>query len=1160
MSFVGDLEILGGLHTHDIKLRSANILSLSDTMKSIASVLPTASSTTTSVATTYPLRDMEQTLYDNAGFGTRAWSNVLPVYPTTYSSDDIAAQRLAGNAFALRLQSAMANGLPATIDLGSGVYRLSDHLIMTNANNITIRGNNATLFTEYANDVFELTQCSNVTLDGLNWDSNALPYLQGEIYNVDTTNRTFDISVFPGFVPEANLASYDNRRFLVFDSAGECISTWCQNSFANVTNLGSGNFRVNASTNSTYWSNPQLASAQLKPHNVVCLESGRSGEGHGGISYFATASRCRDVTFANINVYTGVSHTYGSQNSGFWKHINIRNVPPPGSVRLLGGLPVQFMMRDGDLVFDSCVFDAGFDDAINLLGQMDMVANVQSSNVLVLAQNSTAAATGDTLIFYDKLTSARLGSANVVAIGSLTDSALLANCNQATGALSSWLTSLNRLTLDSNVASIPAYAIVVNSNKRANSVSVSNCYFRNASAQHILARAKNGLVQNNVLENGWNGVDCSAHTEWMEGPVSSNFLIQNNVMKRSPQYASWGSEGPSSVRTGTWGNARPMSNVRILNNSFVDSGYRVLYARNVDDLQFANNTILNPAPSPLQDPGMTSLPDPYVLDIDHCSNVLVRDNYVDMSQTTAQGFVNLGSDVAGYRASNNSIVSINSIFGSGVSGLGTQNTACGTGALRSNSTGSRNAAFGMGALATAASAVCTTAVGVGALGQAGDAQQTVAIGALAGARLSGNGRNVLIGYQSMAFGAGENCVSIGQNAMTFATGTSNVGVGPGVMKVAAGSNNVGVGGAALAALTIGTAHTAIGSSALAACQTGMQNTCVGKSAGNQALGNNLVAVGHAAHLLPTTGSNNTAIGQAAMWGKTAATCSNCTAVGQGSLTNANAASFCTAVGYQSMQSNMDANTNTALGYRALQNLTTYSNCTGVGANSAATGDNQVQLGSSGTTTYAYGAVQDRSDRRDKADVRPTTFGLDFLCRLTPVDFRWDYRDDYVAQKHRVASIAPANPANTPTPSLSAGTAVDVEIRGAGDDAAASGIVQDDGTLRIEVTNGGETDDPGVVSAVVRDRPDIQLRVEFEPFLSRMPPDGTKKRTRFHSGLIAQDLMSVLNDVGEDWGAYQWHERNGGEDVYTVGYAEFIGPLIRAVQELRAKVAALEAAK
>ena len=62
-------------------------------------------------------------------------------------------------------------------------------------------------------------------------------------------------------------------------------------------------------------------------------------------------------------------------------------------------------------------------------------------------------------------------------------------------------------------------------------------------------------------------------------------------------------------------------------------------------------------------------------------------------------------------------------------------------------------------------------------------------------------------------------------------------------------------------------------------------------------------------------------------------------------------------------------------------------------------------------------------------------------------------------------------------------------------------------------------------------------------------DGSKKRNRFHHGFIAQEVKVVMDEMNIDFGGYQDHKINGGEDQFTIGYSEFIAPLIKAVQEL-----------
>jgi len=54
------------------------------------------------------------------------------------------------------------------------------------------------------------------------------------------------------------------------------------------------------------------------------------------------------------------------------------------------------------------------------------------------------------------------------------------------------------------------------------------------------------------------------------------------------------------------------------------------------------------------------------------------------------------------------------------------------------------------------------------------------------------------------------------------------------------------------------------------------------------------------------------------------------------------------------------------------------------------------------------------------------------------------------------------------------------------------------------------------------------------------------------------VKAVLDAKGIDFGGFQDHSVKGGDDVLSIGYEELISPLIKAVQELSAKVAELEA--
>ena len=375
-------------------------------------------------------------------------------------------------------------------------------------------------------------------------------------------------------------------------------------------------------------------------------------------------------------------------------------------------------------------------------------------------------------------------------------------------------------------------------------------------------------------------------------------------------------------------------------------------------------------------------------------------------------------------------VGYNSLRGSSTAAnnTGNDNTAIGTYTLESNSSGGGNTALGVGCLAKNTDADWNTAVG----------------------------------YYSLYNAVG-------------------------------GEGNVAVGRQALFLLDTGYSNTAVGYEAAAKTTAGTGNIAIGyKSLLENILGNTNIAIGYEALKSATTVSNNIAIGTQALLN---ATCQFNVSVGSYALRDlvgtgsSETDGYNTAIGYSAGSTSNGVKQNTYLGafagqfgWSGLVQTTnpTYTNITALGYNSNCSGNDQVQLGGNYTDIYAWSAVNNRSDERDKTDIRDTLLGLDFIKSLRPVDFRWDIRDDYFDYD----------------PETNERTAV--------------------------------------------------------------TKDGSRKRNRFHHGLIAQEVKLVSDTLGVDFAGYQDHKVNGGGDVLTIGYTELIAPMIKAMQELAAENAQLKA--
>ena len=507
-----------------------------------------------------------------------------------------------------------------------------------------------------------------------------------------------------------------------------------------------------------------------------------------------------------------------------------------------------------------------------------------------------------------------------------------------------------------------------------------------------------------------------------------------------------------------------------------------------------------------------------------------KNNYINGKFVVAAGTTDdQPSNLAiGYKAlSLNTFIPKQWPAGGGISyASGNYNTAFGDSSLVSNTTGRRNSAFGSFSLYSNTTGYYNTAIGPLSLYSNTTGAENTAVGVQAHQSNTTGSDNTAVGSGAMSQHATSNdCVAIGRQALQIApastarviaigrqaawqytTGTDTVAIGYQALSNAGavGSFNVAIGSAAMGAATTGNSNVAIGRRAIAAANAVSGSVAIGNDAMVSATGGDgTVAIGNTANPNNTTGDNNVFIGA------TVATANSTgysnVAIGRATFTANTTGYNNVAIGEQTATTNTTGYRNTWIGSGAGTSGTGYAETVCLGYNAQVTGTYQNQIGGSGTTTYAYGAVQDRSDARDKTDIRDTVLGLDFINALRPVDFRWDMREDY----------------RTPPP-------------------VAPGV--------------DSTEEERAAHAQA-----MQAWVKANK-LGNLRHDGSKKRNRFHHGLIAQEVIATMKSLGVDFGGMQDHKIKGGDDVLSLGYTELIAPLIKAVQQLSARVAELEKMK
>lgn len=490
---------------------------------------------------------------------------------------------------------------------------------------------------------------------------------------------------------------------------------------------------------------------------------------------------------------------------------------------------------------------------------------------------------------------------------------------------------------------------------------------------------------------------------------------------------------------------------------------------------------------------------------------------------------------------------------------GYSNTAVGNSSLRNTTTGYQNLAIGVNAGFSNTTGNSNTSIGYNSSNNITTGSGNSFFGYNAGSNQQTVSNQIGIGYEALRGGTtpasntGTSNTAIGHQALLVNTsGGSNVAVGANTLKAnTTGSANIANGTNCLISNTTGSYNVAIGISTLNNNSTGSRNTAIGfygtlfsntTSGYNSVIGgytaysqnNQTITAGSfivgASYTILTAGTTDyTLIGSA---NNSVGTVFTATGVGSGTGT-ATLNHQTSALGYQASYSNLSGHNVTALGVNSLYSNTAFYNVTGVGANTEVTGSNQVQLGDAATTTYAYGAVQDRSDLRDKADVRDTTLGLAFIESLRPVDFKWDKREDYRTQPPGKPDypVKPAQPERVDSLQL-------------------EGELEEDYKARVDAEWAATLDTWEEDYRTLCDTIDAEFLAIHSAWLesnklANITHDGTHKRNRYHHGVIAQEVPA-------EFGGLQHHALKGGDDVWSVGYEEFIAPLIKAVQELSAE--------
>ena len=400
---------------------------------------------------------------------------------------------------------------------------------------------------------------------------------------------------------------------------------------------------------------------------------------------------------------------------------------------------------------------------------------------------------------------------------------------------------------------------------------------------------------------------------------------------------------------------------------------------------------------------------------------------------------------------------------------------------------------------------------------------------------------VAIGYKALENNTNDGQTAVGAFALNSqTTGECNTAVGYGALYLnTEGNRNTALGYRALRGNTNTDDNTAVGYGTLRT-NNAIRNTAVGAFAmNNNTTGKETVAMGYGALYLNTTGTQNVAIGYNSMRNNTTSSDYNVAVGFEAMYYSQKNNDFNVAIGYQAMRNENDCyddvNFNTAVGAYSIYGITTGDNNAALGYQSAY----NITDGSYNTAIGNFALYNLTNGQYNTALGYRAGQNYDGFQRCT---FLGDY-----------AAANASNFSNSTAVGNQATITASNQIRiGNSSVTSIGGYVNwsniSDKRFKINI----KEDVPGLKFIMLL-KPitynlDIQKINEFlniPDSLQNMENITEKQKIRY-SGFIAQDVQKAAESIGYDFSGVD--KPKNPNDTYALRYADFVVPLVKAVQE------------
>lgn len=437
-------------------------------------------------------------------------------------------------------------------------------------------------------------RCSNVTVRGLTIDYDPLPFTQGKIVSMTEDKRSLVFEVADGY-PENRL----EERIQIYDAATAELRRGDARWKPEIESLGERCYRV--SKVDGYKFDADRDTEQVGDILVTNNKTEAPGAPHAIL-----LRDCQRMHFEDVTLHASPSFGFLEKDCDRSTYIRCtidRRDPADDPVARafprMRSLNVDaFHSKDATIgpAIIACTARYHGDDCVNINGEYHYVAGSRDGRLRIAVPGKLRLVPGDPVQFLPH-SGARPADAKVVSL-ELDDSPLsegerafiqqLRMDERTRQKLLSDETRFFTLTMDRGV-SLPPGSAVCCPLRIGSGFAVTDCDFGHNRSRGILIKASNGEVsRNRISHSRMAAVLITPEFWWMEGGVSSDVVVQDNVIQGSLQ-------APIQVLA-PGGNQRPLpvgahQNISILNNQIKDGPWPLIRITSTSGLVLEGNTL-----------------------------------------------------------------------------------------------------------------------------------------------------------------------------------------------------------------------------------------------------------------------------------------------------------------------------------------------------------------------------------------------------------------------------------------------------------------------------------------------------------------------------------------------------------------------------------------